>query len=161
MLLFNSLSCPQLLDFIFCFLLYFCRSGLRDALVVSWDRFDRRCTCDGFYFCFCFILFFLLFCVADCCAERISGVFLVFFEVTATLFINHRSVTQGKKIILQCIFVTGIYLLVICMIVFFVSLLLSCGGISDSKKRSELSLPLLWCYKEKLLYWYVILTKGL
>lgn len=89
----------------------------------------------GFCFVFCFVLFFLLFCVADCCAERILGVFLVFFKVTATLFINHKSVTQGKKIILQCIFVTGIYLLVICMIVFFVSLLLSCGGYKGFKEE--------------------------
>lgn len=42
---------------------------------------------------FWFYLSFL-FCVADCCAERLSGVFLVLFEVAATLFINHRSVTQ-------------------------------------------------------------------
>lgn len=43
--------------------------------------------------------------------------------------------TQGKKIILQCIFVTGIYLLVICMIIFFVSLLLSCGGYKGFKEE--------------------------
>lgn len=97
-----------------------------------------------FYFSFCFVLRIVVL--------KEYRVFSLFSLKSQQLSINHRSVTQDEKIILQCIFVTGIYLLVICMIVSFFCLLLSCGDISDSKRRSELSLPLLLCKKDKLLY---------
>lgn len=41
--------------------------------------------------------------------------FSLFSLSHSSYFINHRSVTQSKKIIQQCIFLTDIYLLVICM----------------------------------------------
>lgn len=46
-------------------------------------------------------------------------VFSLFSLSHSSYFINHRSVTQSKKMIQQCIFFTGIYLLVICMFVCF------------------------------------------
>lgn len=65
----------------------------------------------------------VLFCVADCCAERrILGVFLIFLKTKKSqqlFYQSYKSVTQSKKMIQQCIFLTGIYLLVICMFLFF------------------------------------------
>lgn len=121
-LLFNlSLSCPQLLGFLFFIFMTFL-SLFFDALVVSWDRFDRRCTCDGLYFS---LLPFALCCGLLC--WKMIGCFPCFLQSHSSSSVSITSVTQGKKIIWQCIFVTGIYLLVICMIVlffFYVSLLL-------------------------------------
>lgn len=91
-------------------ILFFILSGLSDAVVVSWDCFDWCCTCDGFYYVF------ILFCVADCCAERrILSVFPYFLSSHSSYFINHRSVTQNKKNDSTVCFFTDIYLLVICM----------------------------------------------
>lgn len=62
-LLFNSLSfLPTAFGFYFLFFLpYFCRSGLRDALVVSWDRFWPTLHLWWFFILFCFVLFSFCF----------------------------------------------------------------------------------------------------
>lgn len=53
------------------------------------------------------------------CREENIGCFPYFLLKSQQLFfINHRSVTQSKKMIQQCIFFTDIYLLVICMFFF-------------------------------------------
>lgn len=80
--------CPQLLNYFFVY--YYFLSVLFDAVVVSWDFFlTDVALVMGFTF--------VLFCVADCCAERILCIFLIFFKVTAVIISNHRSVTQNKK----------------------------------------------------------------
>lgn len=53
-------------------------------------------------------------------------VFSLFSLSHSSYFINHRSVTQSKKMILQCIFFTGIYLLVICMFFFWFVFVFMC-----------------------------------
>lgn len=76
-------------------------------------------------FCFCFALQ-----IWDCCAGEYR-VFSLFSLSHSSYFINHRSVTQSKKMIQQCIFLTDIYLLVICMdflVCFVFDVLLFCGG---------------------------------
>lgn len=148
------------------FILFFIPSGLSDAVVVSWLVKHQS------VFCFFFLmlrlswlmlhLWWVLFCFVlrcrfwDCCAERrISGVFLIFFFKSQQLFfINHRSVTQSKKMIQQCIFFTDIYLLVNCMCFFFVwfilflCVLLFCGGQTGLKVEEYSLIGVLHCVQK-------------
>lgn len=118
---------------LFLFLFYFMiiifpLSGLSDAVVESWlvkhqiimfffsnaeaVVTDVALVMDS--------IFLILFCVADCCArKRILGVFLIFFTVTADILSIIDLWHRARKIILQCIFFTDIYLLVICTLFFF------------------------------------------
>lgn len=74
-----------------------------------WDCCDWCCTCDGFYFGFVLQIV--------CRLEENIG-FPYFFKSQQLLYQSYKSVTQSKKI-QQCIFLTDIYLLVICMLCLF------------------------------------------
>lgn len=83
---------------------------------------------------FILFCFFVLFCVADCCAERrILGVFLIFLLSHSSYFINHRSVTQSKKndstvyFFHWYLFIGHLYVFFFCLFVFY-CVLLFCGG---------------------------------
>lgn len=62
-----------------------------------------------------FLKFVFVLCCRLLCREKNIGCFPYFLLSHSSSFINHRYVTQSKKIIQQCIFFTDIYLLVICM----------------------------------------------
>lgn len=139
MLLFNSSlpsSLPTAFGFYYIFYFsslyfFFVPSGLCDAVVVSWDCFDRCCTCDGFYFYFPFVL-----CCRLLCRENIGRFSVFSLKSQQFFFINHRSVTQGEKndstvyFFHWYLFIGHLY-----DYYFFVSLLLSCGGYKGFKEE--------------------------
>lgn len=112
--------------------IFFILSGLSDAVVVSWlvkhqtyFFFSNAETVVtdvalvmGFISLFCFVLQIVV--------KRREYVPYILYGHSRDL-INHRSVTQSKKMILQCIFFTDIYLLVICILFFlFVCFIFMC-----------------------------------
>lgn len=136
--------CPLLLEFVFYSILFYYNffflilSGLSDAVVVSWLVKYQSFFVLFFlplmlrllwlmlhsrWVLFCFFVHF--FCL--CCRLRgaywvwkcANFLFTLFSVSRSSYFINHRSVTQSKKMIQQCIFFTDIYLLVILMLFLF------------------------------------------